>query len=153
MNFKGTVKEFAEANGIEPGTAQQVLSFLCDKGFARVIGEAPKALKQKGRASKIYEALDMSPIGKFDPNIKDFVKKDKDDKDDPTDPTPTAPKVLSDPDNDDLDCENNPRVSQTIVAPTNPTNPRPIRPNPPVQATQQVKSVVGLPTTKPLWIH
>ena len=114
MNFKGTVKQFAEKNGIEPGTSQQVLSFLCDKGFARVIGEAPKAENQRGRAAKIYEALDMAPIGKFDDdNIKPFVKADKDEAATPAPVKPT-PKVLEDSDDEPDD---NPRVSQVIVAP------------------------------------
>jgi len=105
-NFKGTVKQFAEVNEIENGPAQLFLSFAVSKGWARVIGEAPKAENQRGRAAKIYEVRDLAPTSEFDKTTKAFVKPDKEPT--PTNPTRTVKSVEggNDDDGDDDDADN-----------------------------------------------
>lgn len=91
MNFKGTVLQFAEQHKIVGAQAQTILSYMITKGWARVIGEAPKKDKQKGRAAKIYEAVELIPVTNFDPSIQTFIPKVKDEENAPN--PPTAPTM------------------------------------------------------------
>lgn len=55
--MKTTIKEFAEANGVDTGIAGGFLRFLEAKGMARIV-EQRKSDSGKGKPSGVYEVSD-----------------------------------------------------------------------------------------------